>query len=212
MEISWVGHACFRLKGKTGVVITDPYDSVSTGLKLPKLSSDIVTVSHGHRDHANFLAVQGEPYIINGPGEYEIKGINVMGVATKHDNKNGEERGGNTVYNLTIDEVNVTHLGDLGHNLTSEQMEELGSVDILLIPVGGVYTIDGHAAAKVASELEPKIIIPMHYGVPGLKYQLETEEKFLKEMGVESLTPQLKLVVTKDRLPAETQVVILEQG
>lgn len=212
MDINWIGHACFRLKGKTGAVITDPYDERATGLKLPKLVSDIVTVTHSHDDHSNSTVVEGSPYLISGPGEYEVKGINVVGVNTYHDNKNGAERGRNTIYNITLDEISVTHLGDLGHVLTTEQMEELGAVDILLIPVGGIYTIDAHIAAKITAELEPKIVIPMHYVVPGLKYSLDNVEKFLKEMGAEGVSPQPKLSITKEKLPAETQVVVLERS
>lgn len=211
MEISWVGHACFGLKGKTACLVTDPYDTQATGLKLPKLTADIVTVSHSHSDHANLRAIEGSPYVISGPGEYEIKEINVLGVAAYHDNKNGEQRGKNTIYNITMDGINIAHMGDLGHVLSSDQIEELGAVDVLLIPVGGVYTIDPHQAAKVTAELEPKVVIPMHYSVPGLKYQLEGVEKFLKEMGAESVTPQPKLSIAKEKLPEETQVVVLER-
>lgn len=212
MEISWIGHACFRIKGKTGTVITDPYDPNSTGLKLPKLTADVVTVSHGHGDHNNSSSIEGTPYIISGPGEYEVKGINVVGVGTFHDDKNGAERGKNTVYNITLDDINILHLGDIGHNLSTEQLEEVGNVDILLVPVGGVYTIEASTAAKIAAELEAKIIIPMHYLVPGLKYELEPVDKFLKEMGKENTTPIPKLVITKDKLPEEAQVVVLERG
>lgn len=211
MEISWVGHACFRLKGKTACLVTDPYDTQATGLKLPKLTADIVTVSHSHSDHANSTAIEESPYVISGPGEYEIKEINVLGVAAYHDNKNGEQRGKNTIYNITMDGINIAHMGDLGHVLSSDQIEELGAVDVLLIPVGGVYTIDPHQAAKITAELEPKMVIPMHYSVPGLKYQLEGVEQFLKEMGAESVTPQPKLSITKEKLPEETQVVVLER-
>lgn len=212
MEISWIGHSCFRLKGKNAVVITDPYDEGSTGLKLPKLSADVITISHDHADHSNSAPLEGSPYVIHGPGEYEVKGINVVGLGTYHDDKNGSERGRNTIYNITVDEVNIAHLGDIGHSLSSEQIEEFGNVDVLLLPVGGVYTIEAHVAAKIAAELEAKIVIPMHYQVEGLKYQLEGVDKFLKEMAKEGVAPVPKLVVTKDKLPEESQVVLLQRS
>ena len=212
MEISWIGHSCFRLKGKFATVITDPFDSNSTGLKLPKLSADLITVSHSHSDHNNPSSIEGSPYLIQGPGEYEVKGVNVVGMATFHDDKGGAERGKNTIYNITVDDVNIAHLGDIGHDLSSEQLEEFGNVDVLLIPVGGVYTIEAHTAAKIAAELEAKVVIPMHYQVEGLKYQLEGVDKFLKEMAKESVTPVSKLVITKDKLPEESQVVVLERS
>lgn len=212
MEISFVGHSCFRLKGKDSAVVTDPYDPNAVGLKLPKLAADIVCLSHSHPDHANSGAIEGSLYTISGPGEYEIKGVNIVGVGTFHDDKNGEQRGKNTVYNITIDGINVAHLGDIGHNLSSEQMEELGSVDILLVPVGGVYTVDAHLAAKIVAELEPKIVIPMHYQTEGLKYQLDGVEKFLKEMGNENIAPVAKLSITREKLPEETSVVVLDRS
>src|SRR3989338_8388100 len=110
MEISWIGHSCFRLKGKAVTVITDPYETTATGLKLPKLSGDVVTVSHSHPDHANYSVVELHPYVIAGPGEYEVKGVNVVGVSSFHDEKNGEERGKNTIYNISVDGINIVHL------------------------------------------------------------------------------------------------------
>ena len=136
----------------------------------------------------------------------------MVGMATFHDDKGGAERGKNTIYNITVDDVNIAHLGDIGHDLSSEQLEEFGNVDVLLIPVGGVYTIEAHTAAKIAAELEAKVVIPMHYQVEGLKYQLEGVDKFLKEMAKESVTPVSKLVITKDKLPEESQVVVLERS
>src|SRR3990167_4997703 len=207
MEITFFGQACFKLKGKTTTVVTDPYDPEFVGLKLPKTEADIVTISHDHQDHNNPKGVEGTPFIITKPGEYEIKGTSVVGVKSWHDSKEGSERGSNTLYNLTIDEMNVCHLGDLGQKeLTQSQVEILGTVDILLIPVGSVYTIDASTAAKITAQLEPKIIIPMHYLLPGLKFALDPVEKFLKEMGQEEVNREVKLVITPDRLPEEPKV------
>ncbi len=211
MDIYWYGHACFKLKSKNSSVIVDPYVA-ETGLKLPKdMVADVAITSHNHPDHGNVSAVEGSPLVIAGPGEYEAKGVGVIGVQTYHDNKNGEERGSNTVYNILIEGVNVVHLGDLGHTLTDDQVSQIGNCDVLLVPVGGVYTIDALEASQVVAQLEPKIVIPMHYGVAGLSYQLAGVEEFLKAMGAEAVEPQPKLSVAKDKFPEETQVVLLNK-
>lgn len=210
MEISWFGQAAFKLKGKGATVIVDPFDP-TIGLKWPKVEADIVAVTHDHPDHNNTVGVSGASYIAAGPGEYEIKGIAFTGVASWHDNKEGAERGRNTIYVFNIDGVRICHLGDLGqHQLTEAQLEGVGDVDVLLIPVGGVFTISAAEAAKIVAELEPKIIIPMHYKIPGLNIELEPAEHFLKEMGKENVESLPKLIVSSDKLPEEAQVVVLE--
>ncbi len=212
MDIYWCGQAMFKIKGKSASLIIDPFDPDFIGLKLPKdLSADVVLKTHDHKDHSNLKAVTDNPVEIIGPGEYEVKGVAMVGVPVFHDNKQGEERGKNTVYNINIDGLNIVHLGDLGHVLTEEQTQEIGSCDILMIPVGGLYTIDAKQAAEVVAQLEPKIIIPMHYLLPGLKVELAPVEEFLKEMGAEGIEPQPKLTVTKDKLPEEPQVVVLNK-
>lgn len=210
MDIYSLGHACFKIKGKTSTAIIDPFDPEFTGLKLPKdLSADIALKSHDHQDHSYLSAVTGDHINIVGPGEYEVKGVMITGISSFHDKTQGSERGKNTIYHFEIEGLNVVHLGDLGHKLTEEQTEEIGTTDILLIPVGGVYTIDAKEASEVVAQLEPRIIIPMHYGTPGLKFNLAPVEDFLKEMGVEKIEPQPKLSITKDKLPEEPQVIVL---
>lgn len=212
MDIIWYGQACFKLKGKNAQVLIDPFSEEFIGLKLPKdLSCDLLINTHDHPDHNNFAAIPDSPIKITGPGAYEIKGIAVTGVSVYHDKKQGEERGRNTIYNIEIDGVNVVHLGDLGHELTESQLDELGPSDILLIPVGGVYTIDAKDASTVVSQIEPKIIIPMHYSLPGLKAELAPVENFLKEMGVENTAPLPKLSISRDKLPDEMEVVVLSK-
>ncbi|EKD91161.1 MAG: hypothetical protein ACD_30C00040G0006 [uncultured bacterium] len=214
MDIIWFGQAMFKLKGKQTQAIIDPFYSEFTGLKLPKpseLIADLALKTHDHEDHSNLKAIEGNSVKIEGPGEYEVKGVAVTGVSVFHDSKNGEERGRNTVYNIEIDGVSVLHLGDLGHTLTQEQLEEIGPVDIVLIPVGGTYTIDAPVAAQVVSQLEPKIVIPMHFKIDGLKFPLDGVDLFLKEMGVGSIEPQNKFSITKDKLPDETQVIVLNK-
>lgn len=210
MYITWLGQACFKIQGREVTIITDPYDK-QVGLTLPRLSADIVTVSHGHFDHNNTKAVSGQPFIINTPGEYEIKRVFIQGIPSVHDDKEGAERGNNIIFLLEFEEVKIAHLGDLGNTLSDEQLDKLEGVDILLIPVGGVYTIDGKKAAEVVSQIEPRIIIPMHYKIPGLKVNLQTADKFCDEMGVKKNGEDNKLRITKKDLPVEeTKVIILK--
>lgn len=212
MDIYWHGQAFFRLKGKTATVAIDPFDPEFTGLKLPKdTQADVVLKTHEHKDHSNFAAIAGDPIQISGPGDYEVKGVAIVGVGVYHDSVSGQERGKNTIYNVEIDRLNIVHLGDLGHKLSDQQIQEIGSVDILLIPVGGKFTIDGKLAAEVAADLEPRVIIPMHYLLPGLKFELGTADAFLKEMGKEEGEVLSKLTITKDKLPDEPQVVVLSK-
>jgi L-ascorbate metabolism protein UlaG (beta-lactamase superfamily) len=209
MDISWLGHSCFRIKGSNATVITDPYPP-DLGYSLGKPTARIVTVSHQHPGHAYIQGIAGEPKIITGPGEYEISGVLIIGMATFHDTEGGRMRGSNTVYLMEVDEVSVCHLGDLGQVLTAGQVEELENVDVLLLPVGGVSTIDAPLAAKVVRQLEPKVVIPMHYKTQALKRELEPVERFLKEIGVKELNPQPKLSLTRSSLPDNTQVFLLD--
>ena len=208
MEITWLGHSCFRLKGKQATVITDPF-SPASGYILGKVSAEIVTVSHAHPGHSYTQGVGGEPRILKSPGEYESAGVLTVGVHTYHDNEKGAQSGKNTAFIIDVDDVMICHLGDLGHVLTAEQVAEIDGVDVLLIPVGGVSTIDAVQAAQIVRQLEPKIVIPMHYKTDALKRELETADRFLKEMGVKEAVPQPKLTVNKNSLPLTMQVTVL---
>src|SRR5271157_128600 len=208
MEITWLGHSCFRPKGKQATVITDPF-SPSIGYTLGKVTAEIVTVSHSHPGHSYTQGVGGEPRILKSPGEYESAGVLSVGVRTFHDNEKGAQRGKNTAFVIDVDDVMICHLGDLGHVLTAEQVAEINGVDVLLIPVGGVSTIDAVQAAQVVRQLEPKIVIPMHYKTDAIKREFETADRFLKEMGVKEAIPQPKLTVNKNSLPLTMQVVML---
>jgi len=214
MDITYYGHSSFRLRGRAASVITDPFDSATVGLKFPKnAEADIVTVSHDHKDHNAVKNISGSPYVVCGPGEYEVKDISVIGVATYHDGENGAARGKNTAYRIAIDGVSVGHLGDLGHALTAPQLDVLDGIDILLVPVGGFYTIDAKAAAETVASIEPGIVIPMHYRreglTPSLADKLAPVEEFIKALNKEAVPPVPKLSVTKDKLPAEMQVVLM---
>ena len=183
MQIQWFGQSFFKLQAKNNeeevIIAIDPYDD-SYGLKVPKFSADIVTISHNHPDHNNLDAIKGEPFIINGPGEYETKNIFVYGIPSWHDDQQGQKRGNNTIYRLTVEDMNIIHLGDLGHTLDDEQLEKMNGVDILMIPIGGDVTIDAKKANDIIAEIEPRIVIPMHYQIPGLKVKLDPLETFLK--------------------------------
>lgn len=214
MEITHLGHSSFKIRGKSVTVVTDPYDPQMLGIKFPKVEADVVTISHKHGDHNFPDGVAGAPLIISGPGEYEIKGAKIIGVSTYHDNVSGSQRGKNTVYRIFLDGVSLVHCGDLGHKFDDTQLELLDGANILLIPVGGFYTIDAAIASEVVSQVDPNIIIPMHYHKPTLSAEnfgkLSGVDVFLKQMGKEGIVPQPKLTVSKDRLPAEPMVVVLE--
>lgn len=211
MDVTWLGHSCFRLRGKSAAVVTDPYPG-SIGIKLSRPEADIVTVSHEHENHSHVSAVAGEPFVISGPGEYEVAGVTVTGVPTYHDAEKGAQRGRNTAYVIELDEVRVCHLGDLGHRLGDQELEAIGSVDVVLVPVGGGTTLSAPLAAEVVRQLEPRVVVPMHFALPGLNLPLEPAERFLKEMGVVAAEPQAKLTVASAAASSEseTRVVLLE--
>jgi L-ascorbate metabolism protein UlaG (beta-lactamase superfamily) len=209
MDITWLGYSCFRIRGTQVTVITDPYPP-DLGYSLGKPTARIVTVSHQHPGHSYTQGVGGDPRCITGPGEYEISGTLVIGIAAYHDTQGGQKLGKNTIYLIEVDEMTICHLGDLGHVLSAQQVEEVGNVDVLLVPVGGVSTINAPMAAEVVRQLEPKIVVPMHYKTPALKRELEPADRFLKEMGVKEITSRPKLSISKANLPATTQVLLLD--
>ncbi|MFH1031355.1 MAG: MBL fold metallo-hydrolase [Chloroflexota bacterium] len=208
MDITWLGHSCFKIKGNRTTIITDPY-SPDLGRSLDNPEARIVTVSHQHPGHSYVTGVAGEPKLVTGPGEYEISDVFIIGLGTFHDGEQGKQKGKNSVYLLEVDGVSICHLGDLGHVLATNQVEEIGNVDILMIPVGGVSTLNASTAAEVVRQLEPKIVLPMHYKTKDFGRQLEPVERFLKEMGVKEVIPQPKLSVNKANLPASLQVILL---
>ncbi|MDZ4209651.1 MAG: MBL fold metallo-hydrolase [Candidatus Curtissbacteria bacterium] len=215
MEINFIGHSSFKIRGKNVTIICDPFDKESVGFSYPKTEADIVTISHEHQDHKGGLSqIEGNPFVIEGPGEYEIKDVSIFGVPAFHDNSNGQERGKNTIYTYEVEGLRLCHLGDLGHKLSSSTLEELNGVDILFLPVGGNYTLDPKLASEVASQIEPKVTIPMHYQEEGMKPEsfakLAPVTAFLKEIG-EQVAPVPKLVITRDKMPEERQIVVLER-
>ncbi len=214
MEIRWHGQSCFEIKGKGVTVATDPY-SEEIGLKLPKIKADVVAVSHQHYDHQNIEPLQKENpeiFVAENPGGYEVKGVLLEGIASFHDDKGGTLRGPNTIFDIKIDGMTICHLGDLGHELSEELVEMVDGVDVLLVPVGGTYTLDAKTAAKVVGDIEPRIVIPMHYAVEGLKIDLDSVDKFVKELGVEAEKMDTFKFEKKD-LPVEgMRLVILAKS
>lgn len=211
MIIYYLGHSCFKLRGKKTTVVTDPYDKEVFGKLMPKTKTDIVTVSHAHHDHNDVERIDGFPFIIEGPGEYEIKGVEILGITSFHDKKQGSQRGKNTIYLYRMDGLVLCHLGDLGQKLSDEQREKLNGIDILMVPVGGTYTLNAKEAVFVIEQLEPKIVIPMHFKTADLSFELGMVEKFFEEIGKEKIKPIKKLTVTSSSLPEEMEVVWLKK-
>jgi len=211
MTIQWLGQSCFKVQTKSGgeeiTLITDPFDD-ATGIKMPRVQADIVTVSHEHHDHNNVEAIKGEPFLINSPGEYERQGTFVYGILGWHDDKQSER---NIMYKISSEDINLLHLGDMGKELTDDQLEKIGDVDVLLIPIGGNYTIDYKKALEVIAQIEPKIAIPMHYKTADNKAsKLAAIDDFLKHCGMRvEKTDKLKLT-KKDLANEDTRVVVLE--
>lgn len=213
MDITYFGHSSFQLKGRLVTLVTDPYDSGFVGLKYPKgISAEIVTVSHSHADHNKADFIKDVKKIINGPGEYEVSGVSIIGYETFHDDEKGIKRGKNTVYLIEMDELRIVHLGDLGHKFSESVLEELGSVDILMIPVGGFYTIDSSVAAEIVRSIEPSFTIPMHYKEPGMKEDLASKlapvDTFLKEVAL-PVERVGKFSIKKGEINEEEQKVVV---
>ncbi|MBI1984994.1 MAG: MBL fold metallo-hydrolase [Candidatus Wildermuthbacteria bacterium] len=216
MQISWKGQACFQIaaskaKQEQVKIVIDPYEE-AIGLRLSPLEADILLITHAHLDHDNKKAVKGDPFVIANPGEYEVKGAFIQGIASFHDETQGKERGMNTMYLLEVEDMKICHLGDLGQKeLTPDQLNAIGDVDVLMIPVGGVYTIGAKEASSIVSQIEPKIVIPMHYAIPKLKAKLEGPEGFLKIMGAKEAVPVEKLAIkAKDLEEDGIKIVVLQ--
>mgnify|MGYP001578645423 CR=1 FL=1 len=216
-KITWAGQSCFQISVSNGkdheaTIVVDPFDE-KVGLKVPSFSADLVLVSHMHDDHNNIEGIKGEPFVIQNPGEYEVKGVFVQGIDSFHDNVEGKERGRNTIYTIEAEDIRFCHLGDFGQKqLTDEQLDKIGRVDILMVPVGGTFTIDSSEASKVIGQIEPKIVVPMHYALPKLKVELDGVENFLKAMGKKDVSPVDKLTIKYSALPKDgaMEIIVLQ--
>jgi len=215
MQIQYYGHSCFKLTTKPGGRATedislffDPFGK-ELGIRPPQGQADIVFVSHQHSDHNNISAIKGDPVVIETPGEYAVKGINVVGVEAFHDAEEGASRGRSTIYILEAEELKICHLGDLGCDLSGKQLEEIDGVDILFIPIGGKYTIDGKKAAELVRKIEPRVVIPMHYKTAGSQADIDDEKKFCNEMGNCPQEKVAKVNLKKKDLEEKKMEVIL---
>jgi len=179
MKIAWHGHSCFEIHNGLTVVL-DPHDGRSIGIKPPVVRADICLLSHDHFDHNCSRIVRGDPTVIREPGERTVKGLKVLGIPTFHDTEGGAKRGRNTIYRFEMDGISFAHCGDLGHELDAKQLEALGKVDILFVPVGGVFTIDGATAQKLISKVRPRVAVPMHFRFGGLSVSIDTVDPFLE--------------------------------
>lgn len=214
MEIKYIGHASFLIKSKTARLVTDPFDPQMVGIKYPKIEADLVTISHHHQDHDFTSALSGEPLVIDLPGEYEKMGVRIFGYSTFHDKSSGKERGENTIFKIETEGIKVVHCGDLGLVPDDKFLDMVGEVDILMVPVGGYYTIDAKEAVNLARKIEPAIIIPMHYKTkqhnPQVFEKIVPLDDFLKEINQTS-EPQDKLVIKKEQLAdLEMKMMILK--
>jgi len=214
MKVKWLGHACFLLTSDSGLrIITDPYTTGVFGLEYapPAETADIVTVSHDHADHNNVAAVKGSPQVVQGVGSHEAKGVRFKGVATAHDESSGKERGANTIFCFALDGINVCHLGDLGHDLSDQAVADIGDVDVLLIPVGGNFTIGAAVADVVCKKLAPRVIIPMHFKndrcptfpVAGVEDFTQTRQQVKTIAGSE-------IELKKEQLPSGAETMVLK--
>ncbi|HJA01985.1 MAG TPA: MBL fold metallo-hydrolase [Candidatus Gallimonas gallistercoris] len=210
MKIRYLGHSCFLLTESTGTrILTDPYGDV--GFKMPRVEADVVSVSHGHYDHNNVKAVGGNPVVLDKEGQYEVGGVEIIAVKSYHDNANGEERGENLIFKFRLDGIEVCHLGDLGEECSSSLIEMLLPVHVLLIPVGGKYTIDSEQAKEYVDRIMPSIVIPMHYKSKGLSLDIDKPDAFLSEFEEEDVeeTGASEIELTRDDIDEETTKIIL---
>ena len=207
MDITWIGHSCFRLRADDLVVMTDPF-SASLGLRPDARPATVVTVSNRHPNHSNWSEVAGSPRVFDAPGEYEYFGVGVRGVMTGLPPDTPIEHR-SVAYSIEIDRINICHLGDISVALTPKQVDELAPVDVLLLPTGGGCTLELDQALQAMQDLDPKIVIPMHHRIEGVNLPIQGVDVFLRSMGLDEVQPQPRLVVTAANLPADRRVVLL---
>ncbi len=207
MKISWLGHASFLIETSDKMIMTDPFNE-EVGYPIYEGEIDYVTVSHDHWDHNAVHLLKGEPQVIKTVGEHEVNEIQFQGIKSYHDPEAGKLRGENTIFKISAEGIDVVHLGDLGHLLTDEHLSSLGNVDILLIPVGGTFTVNAEEALTIVKQLNPKIVIPMHFDTPHLSFDLAPVEDFTKFFDLVTKKPYLE--IKQDNLKGENQIVILD--
>lgn len=211
MKITWFGQSCFKIENKKNgdsiTIATDPFNE-SVGLKAPKFNADILTISYNHTGHTDTKAIEGKPFTINTAGEYDVKGIMIQGIDSFHDKNEGADKSKNVIYRIEVDGISIAHLGNLKNPLNNEQLTQLEKIDILLIPVGGEYTLNAKQAAEVVAQIEPRIVIPMHYKIENLNLDIENVDSFVKNIGTTpSYEEQLK--IEANDLPQEDMEMII---
>jgi L-ascorbate metabolism protein UlaG (beta-lactamase superfamily) len=214
MKIKWLAHAAFLITADSGTrIVTDPYET-NERHRYGDITetAEIVTVSHGHGDHNNVAAVNGNPQVLDST---EVKGIKdrsikIKAVLTAHDDAGGSKRGPNIIFCFEVDGVNICHCGDLGHLLTDEQVKAIGKVDVLMVPVGGAFTVDAAAATRVCEQLKPRIILPMHYRTDKISIPIGGVESFLKGKSNVSRSDGSEIEVKAGKLPASVQIMLLQ--
>lgn len=212
MKVKWLGHASFLITSDNGTrIINDPYKS-GGDLRYGEVKgpADIVTISHEHRDHNYTVTVAGHPEVLRGAKSFEVKGITFVGVATAHDEKQGKERGPNTIFCFEVDGVRLCHLGDLGHKLTDREVSQIGKVDVLMIPVGGLWAIDAKVATEVGRQLKAKVIIPMHFRNARCDFPVATVDDFLTGKKNVIMADSSEIEFKAGKLPVETQIIVLK--
>lgn len=209
MRIKWLGHSCFKITSDKNVkIVTDPFDN-TVGYKVPNVKADIVTTSHDHFDHNFTDAIEGEFELINKIGSFYAEDINITGILSHHDKYGGKKRGDNIIFTYDIDSIKVCHLGDLGHVLSEKQLEQIGGVDVLLVPVGGDFTIDAGEAVEVVNQLKPSIVIPMHFKTPVVDFSIDNVEVFLQKIGGGEKLPSQVIEISKEDLKGQKKVCVL---
>ena len=213
MEIKYLGHSSFQIKTKNASIVTDPFDPTAVGLKYPKVDADIVTLSHHHPDHDKAELVGGNKQVIDWPGEYEKNAVRMFGFGSFHDKQNGAERGENVLFKFEVEGISILHCGDQGFVPPDSFIDDIGEVDIMMVPVGGFYTIDSTEAMQFIKKVDPSIVIPMHYNHAALDQKtfgsLEPIDTFLTKMSVTSQEPLEKLIIKQEDLQAEDLKVIV---
>jgi L-ascorbate metabolism protein UlaG (beta-lactamase superfamily) len=215
MIIRWLGHSCFRITSAEGkTLITDPYDidAYPDSLLYAPLDEapDVVTLSHRHADHANTAILKGGPEIVEARATQFAAGFSIRGISTYHDDQDGDARGDNTIFRIIVDQVSICHLGDLGHELTQARVDQIGEVDVLLIPVAGYFTIGSDQATRVMEQLQPAITIPMHFRNDKCLFEIDTVDRFLAGKADVEQPGVCDITITKENLPASPKIVVLE--
>ena len=205
MRIIWHGHSCFEVRDGA-VLVTDPHDGKSIGIKTPVVKADLVLVSHEHFDHNCTRIVKGDFHIVREPGEHWDKGVSIFGLSAYHDCESGAKRGRNILFRFIMDGIVFCHCGDLGHQLTDEQIAKLGPVDVLMVPVGGIFTIDSAEAVELIDRIKPRVAIPMHFRMGGLSLSIHTEEEFTTKLPDDRvIRVGNEVEFTSEELPKETE-------